>query len=485
MQNQILLAAAVGAAVAFCAVSWAYFKVLRIALDKNLVDNPDARKLQKRPVPVMGGIAVYFGLLAGVLSGAVLHSLTGEAASTRLLPVMCAMSVMLYVGALDDILGLSPRSRLVIEILTVLALVFASGRCIDSLHGLWGTEAFSWWVAVPLTVFAGVGIINAVNMIDGVNGLSSGLCITCCAIFGVSFAMMGDIPDAVLAFCSIGALIPFFVHNVFGERSRMFIGDAGTMVMGILLTWFSICTLDAGSSADFVIGSAEVNPVALVLAIMSVPVFDTIRVMFGRVLKHKSPFLPDKTHLHHMFVNVGISHFITTVSEILIGVVVVVALLVCALCGAGADVQLYAVIAAAIVFVWGTYFILKVNADRHTEFLHFIVGFSVRTHLGRSEWWQKITERLDRPCTAFSEGTATTEELPSTPDADFKERDRRLILGFMKGRAEVLVSDIMEHSGAESLRVYAILFEEAQKGRVKVVRADGFGGPEIVMLTNQ
>ena len=173
MQNQMFFAAALGAVVAFVAVKWAYFKVLRIALDKNLVDNPDARKLQKRPVPVMGGIAVYFGVLAGVLCGAVLHALTGAAVPTRLLPVMCAMSVMLYVGALDDILGLSPRSRMVIEVLTVLALVFASGRCIDSLHGLWGVEAFSWWIAVPLTVFAGVGIINAVNMIAGVNGLCS------------------------------------------------------------------------------------------------------------------------------------------------------------------------------------------------------------------------------------------------------------------------------------------------------------------------
>ena len=482
MQNQMFFAAALGAVVAFVAVNWAYFKVLRIALDKNLVDNPDARKLQKRPVPVMGGIAVYFGVLAGVLCGAVLHALTGAAVPTRLLPVMCAMSVMLYVGALDDILGLSPRSRMVIEVLTVLALVFASGRCIDSLHGLWGVEAFSWWIAVPLTVFAGVGIINAVNMIDGVNGLSSGLCITCCAVFGVSFVMVGDVPNAVLAFSTVGALIPFFVHNVFGNHSRMFIGDAGTMVMGILLTWFSICTLDAQSSADFMIGGRVLNPVALVLAVMSVPVFDTIRVMGMRMLRHKSPFLPDKTHLHHVFVSVGISHFITTVSEILIGVVVVAALVVSALCGAGADIQLYSVIVAAVLFVWGTYFILKFNADRHTAFLHFLTGFSVRTHLGRSEWWRKLTAWLDGPCKAFAEEDAEPQEAPTS---DLKERDRRLVLGFMKGRAEVLVSDIMENSGAERLRVYAILFEEVQRGRVAVTKEDGFGGPEIVMLTNQ
>ena len=110
--------------MAFLAVSWVYFKILRIALDKNLVDNPDARKLQKRPIPVLGGIAVFFGVLGGVLSGAVAYALVGDPSATRLLPVLCAMSVMLYVGAMDDILGLTPRSRLVIEVLTMVGLFF-------------------------------------------------------------------------------------------------------------------------------------------------------------------------------------------------------------------------------------------------------------------------------------------------------------------------------------------------------------------------
>ena len=161
--------------VAFAAVNWVYFKILKIAFDKNLVDNPDARKLQKSPVPVMGGMAVYFGVLMGVLSGAVLHAIVKDPSTTHLLSVMCSMSVMLYVGAMDDILGLTPLSRLVIEVLTMLGLIYASGMCLDTFRGMWGIYEFSWWLAVPLTVFAGVGIINAVNMIDGVNGLSSGL----------------------------------------------------------------------------------------------------------------------------------------------------------------------------------------------------------------------------------------------------------------------------------------------------------------------
>ena len=161
---------------AFVAVKWVYFRILKIALDSRIVDNPDARKLQRRPVPVLGGIAVFFGLVVGVLVGAsVTWFLSGDILMP-LGPALCAMVIMLYAGAMDDMLGLSPKSRFLIEVITILGLIFASGACADSLHGLWGVYEISWWIAVPLTLFAGVGIINAVNMIDGVNGLCSSLC---------------------------------------------------------------------------------------------------------------------------------------------------------------------------------------------------------------------------------------------------------------------------------------------------------------------
>ena len=160
----------VAAIVALVAVRWVYFKILYIAKTKGLVDNPDARKLQKEPVPVTGGLAVFFGVAMGLLAGYSVGGLMGVEFQIRLMPVLVSMVVMLYIGAMDDIMGLSPTVRFVIEILTVLGLIYTSGGCIDTFHGLWGIEQFSWWIAVPLTVFAGVGIINAVNMIDGVNG---------------------------------------------------------------------------------------------------------------------------------------------------------------------------------------------------------------------------------------------------------------------------------------------------------------------------
>lgn len=389
--------------VAWTAVSWLYFKILKIAKEKNLVDNPDARKLQKSPIPVVGGIAVFFGVIFGLMAGVVMyyafnHDITGYASvftSTRLLPVVLAMSIMLYIGAVDDTLGLSPRSRFVIEILVILGMVFSSGGCIDSFHGLWGIEDFSWYMGVPLTVLAGVGIINAINMVDGVNGLSSGLCMTCCLLFGCMFMSVGDVTNAILAFAMVASLIPFFVHNVFGNTSRMFIGDAGTMVIGALMIWFVISALR--SDAYLQTYGSQYCMVALVLAILSVPVADTLRVMTMRIFRGKSPFSPDKTHLHHAFVGIGISHSITSLSEILINFTVVGAWYLSARLGAPLHCQLYTVILVAAVLVWGTYGFLvheKISNSRKALWLR---GFSPKTHLGSKKWWQRLTYYLDAP----------------------------------------------------------------------------------------
>mgnify|MGYP002521147694 FL=1 len=491
---QMIATVLVGAAVAFGAVNWIYFKTLTIAFRKKLVDNPNARKLQKRPVPVVGGIAVFFGLLAGLLAASVCHHvLMPDLPHISLFPVLCAMGIMLYVGTMDDIVGLSPLSRIVIEVVSILAIIFGSGMCVDTFRGMWGVEAFSWWLAVPLTVFAGVGIINAINMIDGVNGLSSGLCIICSILFGVAFIRLRDVPNAVLAFTMAAAVIPFYIHNVFGLKSRMFIGDAGTMVMGILMTWFLICLLSSRNDEAYYEVDDRVNLIAMSLAILSVPVFDTLRVMTMRALKGKSPFRPDKTHLHHVFVNVGVSHFITGFVEVSLGLAITGIWGVSVLCGAGLELQLYIVIIASVLGVWGTYVFLRHHIIHHTEFLHKITGFSVRTHLGRTEWWKAITSWLDAPGDYSDAGFPEPQPASQSPDGvqkdcnegSLKEQDRKRILEYMKGKAEVHVDDLLENSGAERLRVYPILTEEVQTGSVVVVKSTGWGAPEIVALRSE
>lgn len=480
------------AIMAVAAVHWAYFKILYIAKEKGLVDNPDARKLQKVPIPVMGGIAVFFGVAMGLLAGYTVGGLMNVNFRIQLMPVLASMVVMLYIGAMDDIMGLTPTARIIIEILTVLGLVYASGGCIDTLHGLWGIEEISWWLAVPLTVFAGVGIINAVNMVDGVNGLSSTLCMLCSTLFGIVFVRSGDAANATLAFTMAAALFPFMIHNVFGLNSRMFIGDAGTMVMGLLLTWFTMCLLRSDSPIAYYDAADGINMIAFALAVLCVPIFDTIRVMIMRVAKKKSPFHPDKTHLHHVFVNVGVSHFFTTLTEVMIMLVVMVIWIISVKLKMSIEWQLYIVTIASMLFVWGTYVIINYHAKHHTETLHRLVNFSIRTHLGRTEWWQRFTAWLDSPegkLLAELETYTKTESKVSIPEVpidpnNIKEQDRKKILDFMKGRAEVMVHDIIENSGANRLRVYDILFEEEQRGHIYVIQSIELGAPEIVSIKN-
>lgn len=477
----------IAALSALISVSWVYFKILCIAKDKSLVDNPDARKLQKEPIPVMGGIAVFFGVAFGIMAGYTAGGMLGVSYDIILLPILAAMVVMLYVGALDDIRGLSPLSRLIIESLTMVGLIYAGGGCIDTFHGFWGIERFSWWLAVPLTIFVGVGIINAVNMIDGVNGLSSTLCVLSSGLYGVVFLRSGDVANATLAFSMAAALLPFMVHNIFGLRSRMFIGDAGTMVMGLLLTWFTICLLKSDSPITFYEEAENVNLIAFALAVLCVPVFDTIRVMTMRMAKKKSPFHPDKTHLHHIFINVGVSHFITTISEVLIMAVVVVIWFISVMLGVSIDWQLYLVVLVAAVFVWGTYAILRYNASHHTKFLHWLVNFNVKTHLGRTEWWKKLTAWLDAPEDRLREQEARAEKNSVVADPgdpfDLMEEDRKKVLDFMKGRAEVMVYDIVENSGANRVYVNAILDNEILQGNIRVIKRDSNGAPTIVAIS--
>ena len=394
----------IAAIMALMAVRWIYFRILAIAKKKNVVDNPNARKLQKQPVPVMGGIAVFFGVLAGLLVGTSVYALPFllshepvDLPSSSLLSVLAAMGIMLYMGAIDDMIGLSAVKRLLIEMGVVLGLIMSSGGCIDTFRGMWGVGALSWWIAVPLTVFAGVGIINSINMIDGVNGLSSGICMTCSILFGVAFIRIMDWGNAVLAFSMAAALMPFFIHNVFGSKSRMFIGDAGTMVMGILMTWFTISTLRAPAMTEYYTPVVRTNMVAMCLAILSVPVFDTLRVMVMRMLKGYSPFKADMTHLHHAFIQIGVSHSITALIEILIDGVVFGVWGVCVLLRVNLDWQLYIVLMAALLMVWGTYFFLHYHTVHQTALWQRMTQMSRKTHLGHTAWWLRFQAFLDSP----------------------------------------------------------------------------------------
>lgn len=376
--------------IALLLVGWIHPRLVKIALLKNIVDNPDARKLQRTPVPVLGGVAVFFGVVIAI------GCMSSVVDCSGLPVVIMAMMAMLYTGTMDDILSLSPGLRFVIEIVVVLLLIFVGGYCIDDFHGLWNIGRFSYWYAVPLTVVAAVGIINAINLVDGVNGLSSGYCIMACLIFGTLFFVAGEAPMTILAAVSVGALIPFFLHNVFGKTSKMFIGDGGTLVMGVVMSVFVIVILQNGSRV-----AAYVNPnvglVPFTLAVLSVPVFDTLRVMSTRILKGTSPFRPDKTHLHHMFIDLGCSHVATTLAILGVNMFVVLCWWALEASGFSIAVQLYAVIAVSLLVTSGLYHFMQWHICRDTRFMRAMRRLGYKTHISRTGiffWLQQVMDKV-------------------------------------------------------------------------------------------
>lgn len=376
--------------VAFCATLWIHPKILRIAILKNLVDNPDARKLQRNPVPVMGGLAVFFGIVAGLCSSQIAFFSPG------VFVLMAAMTIMLYTGTIDDILDLSPRTRFIIEIVVVAFIMLVNNSGINHFWGLWGINFIPAWIAGLLTIFAAVGIINAINLIDGVNGLSSGFCFMASVMFAIMLYISGNTHMTILAVTAAGAIIPFFLHNVFGNTTKMFIGDGGTLVIGTMMSMFVVSILK-GSSLSASLANDGMGLIPFTLAVLAVPVFDTLRVMSMRILRKQSPFHPDKTHLHHLFIELGFSHIGTTVSILTLNFLIIVAWFASYKMGASVDTQLYIVLTLSILITFVFYKFAKVQIKHNTKALRFLQSIASMLQIEKKgiwAWAQRLIDKL-------------------------------------------------------------------------------------------
>ena len=286
------------------------------------------------------------------------------------------MTFMMLIGVWDDVKDLSARFRLLIEIFLVLAFIFITDTYIDDFHGLWGINALPPEFGIPFSVLAGVGIINAVNLIDGVDGYSSGYGILACICFGLMSRNVWDPVIQCLTLIVIAALLPFFMHNVFGRRSKMFIGDGGTLMLGT----FS-------------------------LAVLCIPVFDTLRVMSLRMMRGKSPFRPDKTHLHHLFIDMGFGHLGAALFILMINTMVVLIWLASWKLGASIEVQLYIVIALGFAVTFGFYKLMKIQQNsgpcdeegypQGTRLWHLMQRVGKFSHREKGPVWHFLTHIVD------------------------------------------------------------------------------------------
>ena len=389
MESSVLFGLLSSFITALLVVTFIHPQVMKFAKKRNIVDNPDARKLQRNPVPVMGGVAVFFGLVAGLCVATFFFDVS------PLLPMFIAISVMLCVGVADDVSSLSPWLRFVIEIVMVLMMMFVTNMSLNNLHGLWGYWDLPNWISIPLTVVAVVGMVNAINLIDGVDGLSSGFCILASIAFGILFFKAGDITMLLLCLFTIGALLPFFFHNVFGVKTKMFIGDGGSLMMGVVMSSYVVTAISSGNICGQFYAGSELGLVPFTLAVMCAPVFDTVRVMTMRILRRTSPFHPDKTHLHHLFIELGFSHVGTTASVLSLNLIVVLLWYITYKCGASISTQFYVVMLSGILATAGFYKFMRIQIVRKSAIYHFARRIGHKTHIAEKKGWLALQKLVD------------------------------------------------------------------------------------------
>ncbi len=368
------------------AVSVAHPYLVKIAKMKSIVDNPNARRLNKEPIPVLGGVGVFFGIFV------CLSIVSFFCDCTQLFIVIMAMLLMLFTGVTDDILNLKPSTKFLMQILAVCLLMFQGGYFMDDLHGLWGIHRISLYIAIPLTLFACVGITNAINLIDGVDGLLSGYGMFIAAVCGVFFVIGGDTPFAILSAAMLGALFPFFMHNVFGHKFKMFIGDGGSLVMGIICCAFVIRILEGDST--YIDSNYRVS---FVIAVFGIPIFDTIRVMTSRIMRGKSPFSPDKTHFHHIIIDLGNSHVMTTFQLLMLNVFMFVLWILTALVfRIGHEAQFYLILGTSLLLSFGCCYTIMYIENNKPQLYVRMQGVICRNNPRREVLFMKIQKIMDR-----------------------------------------------------------------------------------------
>lgn len=286
--------------------------ILVVAHHKNLFDLPDERKVHDRPIPRLGGVT-FFPVIVFVMSviGLLLYTYLPMKSAfyhsggiSEFLGLLAGLTLLYVIGIGDDLIGVRYSRKFLIQILSA-AMIPLSGLYVNHFYGLFGLYEIPMFIGIPLTLLLTVFITNAINLIDGIDGLASGLCIVALSMFGITFALEGLWMYTLLAFISVGVIVPFFCYNVYGnveKGHKIFMGDTGSLTLGFILSLMVIkyCMYRPGEP-DAVDGA----PLVTAFSILLVPCLDVIRVVLGRMKRKANPFKPDRTHLHHKFLQMG------------------------------------------------------------------------------------------------------------------------------------------------------------------------------------
>jgi UDP-GlcNAc:undecaprenyl-phosphate/decaprenyl-phosphate GlcNAc-1-phosphate transferase len=288
------------AVTAFVVVFLSIPSIVLVAKTKHLMDEPGKRSSHNSGTPTLGGLAIF----AGLLISSCLWVDTQIFKEYQF--IVASLILLFFVGIKDDILIIAPFTKFTGQIVAALILIIFADIRITNLHGFFGIHEINYFLSLIISLLTILVIINGFNFIDGVDGLSASIGIITTLAFSYWFILDKQYQLAILSMSFVGALFGFFLFNMFGEKNKIFMGDTGSLLIGLLLSVLVIRfnELNINKGKPLIIYPAP----AVSFGILIVPLFDLIRVMFIRIVTRRPISMPDRNHIHHLLLKLGFTH---------------------------------------------------------------------------------------------------------------------------------------------------------------------------------
>lgn len=340
--------------------------LIKVAILKRLFDAPgDTRKLHTRMIPTIGGIIIFAGTVFSYslwFPSQKLHdSIQLFNAMNDYKFIVSTLLVMFFVGVKDDIIGTAPVKKLVAHVLVGMVLVLMADIRIVSMHGIFGVEILPFWASVFLSLFTYIVVVNAFNLIDGVDGLAGGVGFIVSSAFGAWFAFAGDYAMAALAIALSGSLMGFLFFNF--SPAKIFMGDSGSLTIGLIISVLAIKLIGYDVSAihnGFVL---NISKPIFAMAVLVYPLIDTLRIFIYRAVQGVSPFSADRNHLHHRLIDIGCSHKKTVLIIYTVNLCVIGLTLLLSATNINPNYSLL-IVAATVLFIAQIPFFIKKKKNR-------------------------------------------------------------------------------------------------------------------------
>jgi UDP-N-acetylmuramyl pentapeptide phosphotransferase/UDP-N-acetylglucosamine-1-phosphate transferase len=286
-----------GGLLAFCITFYAIPKVIKTAIQTKLFDVPNDRKVHKEPIPSLGGVAIFAGFISGLLFFGQIQTYTSFQF------YLLVFVTVFFFGIKDDVMVLSPHKKFFGQVLVASILVFKANLVLTNMHGFLGIHSLNAPISYILSMFTIIVIMNAYNLIDGIDGLASTISIITSSVFAIFFLMNGEEAYAIMGFTFSASLCAFLIFNY--APAKIFMGDTGSMLCGVVNAILVIHFIETATTSK--VFSVTASP-AIGFGILIMPLLDTLRVFAIRILHGRSPFFPDRNHLHHILLDRGLGH---------------------------------------------------------------------------------------------------------------------------------------------------------------------------------